>query len=119
MTLKLKRWKRQPEKSSNDETIGQFIMIFLNATFMIMIAYFGYFLYFSHERSYKVNALTEVCGPYISMQYPMSRVEAFLFADSNISTKIYNMLTKAQFILILMAFVISLIYRAWRYIRLY
>ena len=36
--LRLVSWKVPPEDSSNDDTIGYFIMIFLNVTFFLNVA---------------------------------------------------------------------------------
>ena len=56
MTFKLNRWKKQPISSSNDETIGEFILIFLNVTFLTMVGYMGYFLYWDQLHANKYVA---------------------------------------------------------------
>jgi len=53
--MRLTKWKIQPEQSSNDETIGYFIMVFMNFTFLLNVGAVGYLMFNKVEHSYFVD----------------------------------------------------------------
>ena len=44
--MRLTKMKKQPEEASNDETIGYYIMVFMNLTFLLIVLSIGFFLFY-------------------------------------------------------------------------
>lgn len=46
LVMRLTKMKKQPEEASNDETIGYYIMVFMNLTFLLIVLSIGFFLFY-------------------------------------------------------------------------
>mmetsp|Transcript_23409 Transcript_23409/g.23044 ORF Transcript_23409/g.23044 Transcript_23409/m.23044 type:complete len:374 (-) Transcript_23409:26-1147(-) len=61
---RLRKWKVQPEESTNDESLGYFIMAFMNFTFLIQVGTMGFIIFYPMNHDYFLDDSSKFCGPF-------------------------------------------------------
>eukprot|EP00347_Sterkiella_histriomuscorum_P015551 403356606 len=76
--LRLTKMKVQPEGASNDDKIGYFIMVFMNITFLCVVVFVGFLLFYPAPHSFNLVRTYEYCGAFSSESYWYEPIENFL-----------------------------------------
>lgn len=62
--FRLQRWKIPPKESSNDASMGNFIMFFMNFTFLLNIISILFVLFIATDHTVYADDATKFCGPF-------------------------------------------------------
>ena len=74
----LKHFKLKPRQGSNDYQTGFLIMILLNATFVMIMVFYGFLFYFSFDHEQYASDSSKQCGMFETNTYMFEDVDSLL-----------------------------------------